>query len=95
MSPSIMDNDKSRIVTGKQIVAARAVLKWSRDDLADRSGLHSSTVRYYERSNHLSRRTSKNYGLLAIKRACSNAGITFPVEPTPSIAMTWDHITRA
>lgn len=90
-----MDKDNSRIVTGKQIVAARAVLKWSRDDLANRSGLHSSTVRYYERSNHLSRRTDSNYGLSAIKRACAKAGITFPVEPAPGIAMTWDHVTRA
>lgn len=36
------------IASGKQLRAARAMLGWSRESLAERAGVHAKTVSYWE-----------------------------------------------
>ncbi|MDW3096533.1 MAG: XRE family transcriptional regulator [Alphaproteobacteria bacterium] len=79
-------------VTGKQITAARAALAWTRDELADKSGLHPSSIRHYERRNRFERRAGANYGLRRITQACADAGVTFNTEPEPGLSISWSAI---
>lgn len=60
-------------LTPGQCRAARALLDWTQDDLADRAEVSRSTVRNFEGGQHeLQRATSA-----AIRRALEAAGVTF------------------
>jgi ribosome-binding protein aMBF1 (putative translation factor) len=65
----------TRLLTGGQIRAARALLKWSAQDLARKSALGVNTVRRAEASEGETSLTTANE--LAARRALEDAGIEF------------------
>ncbi|SDJ63372.1 MULTISPECIES: transcriptional regulator [Bradyrhizobium] len=62
-------------LSGAQIRAARALLKWSATDLARESALGANTVRRAEASDEATSLTLANE--LAIRRALEAAGVEF------------------
>jgi transcriptional regulator with XRE-family HTH domain len=61
------------MLTPEQIYAARALLKWSRDDLAERSGVAAITIKGYE----ILGADSKISTLNKLRRALEAAGVQF------------------
>jgi transcriptional regulator with XRE-family HTH domain len=61
------------MLTPEQIYAARALLKWSRDDLAERSGIAAITIKGYE----ILGADSKISTLNKLRRALETAGVQF------------------
>ena len=62
-------------LTGAQIRAARALVRWSADDLARQSAVGVTTIRRAELTEHKTSMTMAND--LAIRRALENASIEF------------------
>jgi transcriptional regulator with XRE-family HTH domain len=69
MEPSV----KKTIIVPAQIRAARAMLEWSQEDLAENSGVSLSTVRDVESQ----RRPLDTSAATEIHRALENAGLIF------------------
>lgn len=67
--------DVARMLTGSQIRAARALLKWSGRDLADRSGVSYPALQRAESVDDLPNMQTKN--LAAIKAALESGGVVF------------------
>jgi transcriptional regulator with XRE-family HTH domain len=65
----------SHPLSGAQIRAARALLKWSAAELAQRCSLGVNTVRRAESTDNATSLTAANE--LAIRRAFESAGIEF------------------
>lgn len=64
-------------LTAAQVRAARALLDWSQQELAERSGITASSIANLERGRHVP--TAQT---LATLRACFEAaGVTFSLEP--------------
>ena len=63
------------MITGAQIRAARALLKWSGRELAERSGVSYPALQRAEADNAMPNMHSRN--LAAIKSALEDAGISF------------------
>lgn len=63
------------IIAAGQVRAARALLDWSRDELAEEAGLSRNTIRSIE-SGNISRRDTMD----AVRMAFENAGIRFTEE---------------
>ena len=64
---------KALPLTGAQIRAARALLRWSADDLARASALGVNTIRRAELAEGLTSMTAAND--LSVRRALENAGV--------------------
>lgn len=64
---------KVRMLDPSQLRAARALLNWSRQDLADASGTARETVQGFESRGSNPKRTT----LLAWERALRKAGVIF------------------
>jgi hypothetical protein len=69
------DVNLARLLTGSQIRAARALLKWSAQDLAQISALGVNTVRRAEAVDGETSLTNAND--LAVRRALEEAGVEF------------------
>lgn len=66
--------------------AARAILDWSMEELAERSGVSAATVRDYENASWKQRPRGMNKAnILAIARALGDAGIEFVAQPIPGV----------
>ena len=63
------------MLTSDQIRAARALLRWSARELAQRSGVHVTTVQRMERGDGPVGGTVKT--LAKVQRALENAGVEF------------------
>lgn len=63
------------MITGAQIRAARAALRWSSDELALNSGLASRTIKRFEQVDGIPPSRSSN--LQEVKRTLEAAGIEF------------------
>ena len=63
------------MITGLQIRMARAALRWSAHDLADRTALSISTIKRAEAEDGIPQSTRAN--LLALRSALGAAGIEF------------------
>ena len=63
------------VLTGSQIRAARALLKWSGQDLAERCGVSYPAIQRAERVDDMPNMQAKN--LLAIKAALEGGGVVF------------------
>jgi transcriptional regulator with XRE-family HTH domain len=63
---------KPSMITGGQSRAARALLKWSREDLATAAGVSASTVKNFE-----AERNTIQAVATSIERALTEAGIEF------------------
>lgn len=66
----------NKIISSRQIKAARALLDWSQDILAEKSGLSIATIRKVEAGNTSPRRKTNNH----IRNAIESAGLEF-IEP--------------
>lgn len=67
--------DFAPMLTGAQIRAARALLKWSGRDLADRCGVSYPALQRAEAVDGMPNMQTRN--LAAIKSALENAGVVF------------------
>jgi len=63
------------MITGAQIRAARAALKWSSEKLSDRSGVGSRTIKRFEQVDGVP--PSRSSTLLDVKTALEAAGVEF------------------
>jgi hypothetical protein len=72
-------------VTGAQIRAARALLRWSASDLARQSSLGVNTIRRAEASDGTTTLTAANE--LAIRRALEDAGVEFTNGNRPGVRL--------
>ncbi len=71
------------ISTGSQFRAARALLGWSRETLAERAGVHPGTITYWERNANAPRQDA-----VAPERmlaALRSAGVEIASEPRPGV----------
>ena len=67
------------MITGAQIRAARAALRWSTDVLAERSGVGARTIARFEQVDGIPPSRSSN--LQDVKKALESAGIEFVGAP--------------
>lgn len=70
-------------ITGGQIRAARAFLRWTADDLAKAAKVGVMTVRRAERVDGIPNMLVNN--MLAIQNALEEAGIEFTSDDAPSV----------
>ncbi len=63
------------MITSEQMRAARALLKWSAQELADRTGMNWRTIQRFESEKGFPASRTKN--LLKIRRALEDAGVVF------------------
>lgn len=75
------------MITSDQIRAARALLKWSRTDLADQSGVGFSTLMRLESADGIPSSHVKT--LEALKKAFESAGIEFIGTPEEGAGVRW------
>jgi transcriptional regulator with XRE-family HTH domain len=73
-------------LSGAQIRAARALLKWSAADLARQSSLGVNTIRRAEAVDAATSLTAANE--LAIRRALEGAGVEFTNGDQPGVRLT-------
>ena len=65
-------------ITGAQLRAGRALLRWSADDLAGKSGVGLATIRRAELIDSETKMTGPNEG--AVRAALEVAGVIFVAE---------------
>lgn len=70
------------MISGKQIRAARALLDWSGQELADRCGISLKTLRRYEPQDGIPSGNTKV--LESIKSKLEDGGIIFSGDPVKS-----------
>ena len=63
------------MITAEQIRAARALLRWSAQDLANRSGIGFRTIQRFESESGIPGSRSKN--LMTIRKILEDAGVVF------------------
>lgn len=66
------------VITGSQIRAARALIKWRAEDLANLSGVGVATIRRAELVDGETSMTAPNVS--AVRRALEDAGVIFVPE---------------
>ena len=64
------------MITGTQIRAARAILRWSAEKLAEKCGLSPGSIRSAERSDEMPEKMQAG-NLRAIKTALEKGGVEF------------------
>jgi ribosome-binding protein aMBF1 (putative translation factor) len=69
-------NLKMSIITSDQVRAAKALLRWSGEDLAQKSGISLSSIRRVESADSVPEAQNLKT-LLAIKTALENGGVEF------------------
>lgn len=76
------------MITSDQIRAARALLRWSSADLAERSGIGSATIKRMESMSGIPSGHVRT--LLALKSALEAAGVEFLGTPdnAPGVCLT-------
>jgi len=76
------------ITTGRQIAAARALLGWSQDELADAAAMHVNSVAYWERHAIIATEYYKvPVACRRIRKALFTAGVETFVDPSPGVRM--------
>jgi len=73
------------MLTGAQIRAARAVLKLTAQELAERAGVSLQTVQRFESVDDVP--PSRSSKLLDVKKALESAGIEFVEAPDESLGI--------
>jgi transcriptional regulator with XRE-family HTH domain len=74
------------IATGRQIAAARALLGWSQEDLADAAGLHVNSVAYWERHEAIPSYRAP-VACERIANALLDAGAETFLKPSPGVRL--------
>jgi transcriptional regulator with XRE-family HTH domain len=77
------------LITSDQIRAARALLRWSGRDLAEKTGLGFSTLMRLEVLDGVPSAQAKT--LETIQRAFEKAGIEFIGNPESGAGVRWKH----
>jgi transcriptional regulator with XRE-family HTH domain len=77
------------LITSDQIRAARALLRWSGRDLAEKTGLGFSTLMRLEVLDGVPSAQAKT--LETIQRAFEKAGIEFIGSPESGAGVRWKH----
>ena len=67
------------MISSRQIKAARALLGWKGQDLADKSGVGVATLRRYEAQDGMP--NANKFVIKAIKTCLEGAGIIFSGDP--------------
>ncbi len=75
------------MITSDQIRAARALLRWSGKDLAERSGIGFSTVMKMESDPGVPNSNFKTFE--ALKKAFEEAGVEFIGTPDSQAGVRW------
>jgi transcriptional regulator with XRE-family HTH domain len=70
------------MISSKQIKAARSLLGWKGQDLADKSGVGVTTLRRYETQDGIP--NANALVIKAIKNCLEDAGIVFSGDPVKS-----------
>jgi transcriptional regulator with XRE-family HTH domain len=70
------------MISSRQIKAARALLGWKGQDLADKSGVGITTLRRYETQDGVP--NANTFVIKAIKDCFEDAGIVFSGDPVKS-----------
>lgn len=70
-----MKSDDTNKITGAQLRAGRALLRWSADDLAGKSGVGLATIRRAELIDGETKMTAPN--AFAVRSALEAAGVEF------------------
>ena len=70
------------MISSRQIKAARALLDWKGQDLADKSGVGVATLRRYEAQDGVP--SANKFVIRAIKSCLEEAGIIFSGDPIRS-----------
>ena len=70
------------MISSRQIKAARALLGWNGQDLADKSGAGVATLRRYESQDGIP--SANIFVLKAIKDCLEEAGVVFSGDPVKS-----------
>ncbi len=73
-----MKSDDTKKITGAQLRAGRALLRWSADDLAGKSGVGLATIRRAELIDGETKMTTPNGA--AVRAALESAGVEFIAE---------------
>jgi DNA-binding XRE family transcriptional regulator len=86
----------ARITTGAQIRAARALLAWTRQDLAAAARLHPNAVAYWERHAVIPSPPDGNlpFACRHIAHALRLAGVVMVSRPGPGVALKADETTQ-
>jgi transcriptional regulator with XRE-family HTH domain len=63
------------MITSEQIRAARALLRWSAQDLADKSGIGFRTIQRFESETGIP--ASRTSNLITIRKVLEDAGVIF------------------
>jgi transcriptional regulator with XRE-family HTH domain len=74
--PPVQRNVADIVMTPAQLRAARALLDWSRERLAEASGTYTNTVRNFENGGSDPKRST----LIAWRNAMAKAGVEFMEE---------------
>ncbi len=82
------------MITSSQIRAARALLRWSSSDLAEKSGVGSATIKRMEVMDGVPTGNIKT--LMALKAALEAAGVVFSGSPEhqPGVYLNLDASKR-
>ena len=84
------------IVTGAQIRAARALLGWTRAELATAANLHRNAVAYWERRGTIpTGHYREPHACRHIQKALLVAGVEIFVSPTPGVRLVLGHNNAA
>ena len=68
------------MISSSQVRAAKALLRWSGEELANRSGISLSTIRRVEGANGIPEAQNIKT-IMAIKKALEDAGVEFIGSP--------------
>ena len=68
------------MISSSQVRAAKALLRWSGEELANRSGISLSTIRRVEGADGIPE-TQNIKTIMAIKKALEDAGVEFIGSP--------------
>lgn len=81
-----MNPNPPKFVTGSQIRAARALLGWRREDLAEAAQVHPNAVSYWEkRAKHPTR--TESMACLRMRQALILAGVITVNTPAPGVCL--------
>ena len=82
-----MSRPLGRIVTGCQIKAARALLGWSRQQLATAAHLHANSISYWEETPAIPTGRREPHACTRIRQALHDAGIEFVGHAKPGVRL--------
>ena len=75
------------VATGAQIVAARALLDWTQDELAEAAKVHPNTVAYWERCGRIHTGPGAPVAFTRMRQELLAAGVEITTEPERGVRL--------